>query len=194
MKKAVGFVSIVVLVFFSIGYFASFLITEEHIHIPETNIIRDAQEGGLYLTMVYFGSSFCQASNNKNNHEAIKDIKDSLRVFANSRDLSLITRGISLDNISDHGTSYINKSGPYDEVISGLGMYNTGLNEYVWNKDYSFPATPQILIFKTRYLFQTGSDENILNISKEDSLIERIIGANEIQVLSNSFSEIIYFE
>lgn len=166
--------------FFAIGYGLSYFVQEDELHIPNTDIPHDAQYGGEYLTVVYIGASSCPASNNPENHANVRSIIEGVDSLAAQHNLSAISRGISLNNVAKQGIAYLEESGPYDEVIAGLRMYSTGLEQYVWDTESLGAVTPQIIVYRTWYDFDTASDGRIFNISKRNSVLARTAGSHGI--------------
>lgn len=136
-------------IFFSLGYAISFFIPDADVRVPNTDITNDAINGGAYIEVVYIGASHCTPSNNSETHSNVKRIKSEIeQIFETSDSTSVIFKGIAINNVADQGVSFLEETGPYDEISSGLGVYNSSLDQYVWDNDSILPETPQIIINK----------------------------------------------
>jgi len=139
---------------------------------------------GKYLRMVYIGSAGCSFSNNKNTHQIVKNLKRKLPKIAHANNLQFITTGVAVDKISQRGINYLQKSGPYDEVVSGTGWYNLGIKHYVWENIQGTASTPQVLLTITKYEKETTGSQ-IGNIKRKENLLKRYRGVDQIKRLND---------
>jgi hypothetical protein len=139
-----------------------------------------AMEEAIYLRLVYIGSSNCGFSNNENAHEIVRELKDYFQLFAHKNGYKFLSTGVALDLNAEQGIAFLEKSGPYDEIISGIGWFNLGAHQYIWNTLPGYGSTPQILLTTTKFnpiIF----GERLANIEQADQLLERISGIHEIK-------------
>jgi len=133
------------------------------------------------------GASHCTPSNNSETHSNVKRIKSEIeQIFETSDSTSVIFKGIAIDNVADQGISFLEETGPYDEISSGLGVYNSSLDRYVWDNDSTLPETPQIIINKVYYKINSTDEGAINEVSRQDSLITKATGFEEIERLSEN--------
>jgi len=133
-----------------------------------------------YIHFIYIGSSGCGYCNNPNTEEMIKYIKKYFLYIAHSHNLKYLTTGISTDIISRNGIKFLNKTGYYDEIISGGSWFNLGTNNYIWKALPGKAETPQILITLIKYHVM-GGVENISNINRKEKVLKRIVGMYNIE-------------
>jgi len=137
-------------------------------------------ETGSYIRFVYLGSPQCAFCNNQKAHDLINSLKNFLKVRSNENGYKYISTGISVSSNSAHGFNFLNKSGFYDEIISGANWFNLGANYYVWNQFPGYPDTPQIILIKTNFKVRSAG-LSISNIEQNDVLLKRVIGLNNIE-------------
>lgn len=146
-------------------------------------------EEATYIRFVYIGTSGCVFSNSAYTHNMIKDLKNELRAIAHKHGYRFLSTGISIDYSVERGIEFLDKSGPYDEIITGIGMFNLGAQYYVWNSLPGEMVSPQILIIKTK-LNPVLAGQSIANIRQEDEILERIYGAEGINDLLNRINNV----
>ncbi len=167
---------VILLLLFSVGFiFAYDFNIDSMSHISDV-----ALEDASYIRFVYIGSSTCYYCNNDETHKMIIDLKDLLRSFANERNYRFLSTGISVDKFTHHGLEFLNKSGAYDEIVTGASWLNLGANYYIWDRFPAYPDTPQILIILTNFKIKSAG-RSIGNIEQKDFLIQRISGMNNIK-------------
>ncbi|MBD3615286.1 MAG: hypothetical protein HUJ22_01845 [Gracilimonas sp.] len=142
--------------------------------------------GGDYFHLVYIGSADCAACNDSL-HKEIKVMKDRLREVSKLHDFRLMTTGISVEVNSTRGVEFLNKSGPYDEIIAGAGWYNLGVDNYIWNKFDGEGAIPQVLILKNKF-HVNASTIGIMNIERNDSLLYRLSSYKSIKDFNHNMN------
>lgn len=103
--------------------------------------------GGVYIRMVYIGSSRCVYSNNRNTHKMVSDIKKRLENTFEEANENFLSTGISIDRSSVEGLNLLDKSGPYDEILVGGGSFNLGLIKYASGST----STPKIIFLLEEY-------------------------------------------
>lgn len=163
---------------FVIGFWLStFIILEKPEEFNSTDLI-----DGEFIQFVFIGSSSCSFSNNE---EIFIMISELIQEFESISDLyvkNFIFTGISTDLSALEGVDYLKKTGTYDEIISGISWYNTGLLQYIWDPEIGYASTPQILILRGKYDV-ISNDYNIFDIKKSNQLLKRYRGVDEIRNL-----------
>lgn len=122
--------------------------------------------GGVYVRMVYIGSSKCVYSNNSHTHKMVSAIKKRMKSIFEEADVNFLSTGISTDRSSEEGLDFLKKSGPYDELLVGGGSFNLGVIKYVSGST----STPKILFFLENY----DTELIGLNMSNFDSSQKRL--------------------
>lgn len=136
-----------------------------------------------FISLVYISSSECPVCNNEENKENVSNVKNKFENVADRLGLDLYTVGVAKENGPYKGIRHLNRTGLYDEIISGMGPYNTAYQKYVWN-DPIEPGTPQILIFEVSY-FNEPKGKYIGNVSADYNLLMEVHGFAEIDSLSS---------
>jgi len=147
------------------------------------------QDGGEYIRFVYIGSQRCGFSNNSENHENVIALREYIRNLAKDFEYKFISTGISVDINAYQGVNYLEKTGPFDEIVSGSTWFNIGADKYVWEEFQGRPATPQIILTKTEYMVEELSginrSENVLiQVTGKDSIegkLDSLLGLNNLE-------------
>ena len=152
----------------------------------------DAQ-GGKYIRLIFIGSSECGFSNTKKTHDSVLLIKERLKDFSNKEGYGFISTGISDDVDASKGIEYLNKTGPYDEIIAGARLYNLGIQYYVWDRSLGSPSTPQIIISMNSYNVSLESNR-ISDITRDEKVLRRAKGGGAVGRLSGFMSSLSHDE
>lgn len=171
--------------------FLLFLLGFVNIYDPHKNQTTDTNyesiNSGKYFRLVYIGSSSCGFSNNDEMHKQIQSIKKILKDSLSQKDIKLITTGISVDRDPFVGYHFLEKTKPYDEIITGSNWYNLGADRYIWDHFSGLDATPQVLLLSNTFN-NTGTGGNMGVIERKEDLLERYVGANEINDLDEKLN------
>lgn len=136
-------------------------------------------KGGDYIQLVYIGSSGCGYCNDSLHAEFV-DLSDRLKAYSLNNGKKFYTTGISTDINPNKGMDFLEKAGTFDEIITGGGWYNMGVNYYIWDKFQLEGYVPQILIIDLQ-LDVNGSIDGILDITRKDSLLEIFSSLSELK-------------
>lgn len=186
-KYVVKNIFILMLVFL-VGFLYAFDGYQKY-HGNGIDIANDVHNEGRYIKMIYIGSPSCQFSNTPENHDHMDFIKDYIRSKSDSSDLRFLSVGVSTGNNTNMGVKYLQNTGPYDQVVSGMGYYNIAAIDYVWESSPNQISTPQIVILIFTYSVVGTSTGTINNVSRKDSLIYRLEGTDEISSFYNSLKD-----
>lgn len=177
-----GLLSIISGTIISLG-FISFSSTSENLSYS-----KDVDKEGDYLRLIFIGSSNCVYCNTELN-EKIKSIKSRIEIESIGT-FDYVFTGISVDNNSQNGFEFLNKSGFYHEVISGGGWANLGAMKYIWRDLEHLPVVPQLVITHSNIsvreinfgigdinrdeeiIFRFDNYFDILNLSEDDLITE----------------------
>jgi len=139
-----------------------------------------------FIRFVFIGRSSCRFSNYDKTHGMVRHTKDILKRYSDSLDVRFLSTGVSLDNNANRGVEYLLETGPYDEIVSGSGLHNSGYSEFVWQNELS-GGTPQMLAFRyTSNMYPTG--RGIEKIRSSSDLIFRAVGIDEIDQINRRLS------
>lgn len=133
-------------------------------------------DGGNYIKLTYIGSSHCYFSKNIENNRNVIKIKQQVKELAIINDYKFISSGISVDFNAYQGIKFLEKTGPYDEIIVGNNWFNEGVFKYVWDGFQGRPATPQIIISNVTYEVEVYH-----GIKKSETVLKRFNGGTEIK-------------
>lgn len=98
------------------------------------------------LRLVFIGSSACPISNNDETHRLVIRLRNKMRDLAQRHGYAFVSTGVSVDQSAKRGVEYLNRSGPYNEIISGLGHLNLGIDRHVWDRFAGDGSLPQVLV------------------------------------------------
>jgi len=175
----------------SIGLFVIGFLYGINNSAPTDNESNIDLSGGLYIRMVYIGSSKCVYSNNRHTHKMVSDIKKRLESSFKETGVGFVSTGISTDRSSKEGLEFLKKSGPYNEILVGGGSFNLGLIKYVSGST----STPKIIFFLEEYDTELIG-LNISNFSNAQKRLNIYNGQYEIEdldeFLKNSSRERIF--
>tara|TARA_R100001143_G_scaffold63595_1_gene73193 strand:- start:2291 stop:2890 length:600 start_codon:yes stop_codon:yes gene_type:complete len=134
--------------------------------------------GGVYIRLVFIGSSDCFFSNNKETHHMISYIKSELDEAMKNASLKFISTGMSYDHSSNRAIEYLEKTGPYDELLIGGGAFNLGVINYTSGGS----STPKLMLFVEKYETDLIG-LNMNNFKDSQHLLKTYTGQFEIQAL-----------
>ena len=101
---------------------------------------------GDELVLVYIGSSGCSWSNVPGLPAVVDGLKTTIQNRARRTGNAFATLGIARDAVAADGIAHLAKFGDFDEVISGRGWANTGVQKYIYGAMPGEGATPQVLV------------------------------------------------
>jgi len=82
------------------------------------------------------------------------------------------------------GIRFLEKTGPYDEILTGSSWFNLGVQRYIWENFEGHSSTPQVLLMHNN--FKTSPVGNSLGrVERNEKVIERFRGVDEIRKLTN---------
>lgn len=184
------FIFLILILSVTTGYLSRYYFDNSVSDQYESNVT--SMGGGIYMRLIFIGSTSCPFCTD-DVHEQVKKIKSELKKSTEVRGIKYITTGISVDLNSIKGTKYLEKSGYYDEIISGGSWLNNGVQRYNWSY-LKQPATPQIIISKS--IFDVVSSLNsISSIKLSEDILFRFEGTDQINQLyelttNNKFDEL----
>lgn len=103
--------------------------------------------GGTYVRFVFIGSSNCVYSNHEDTHRTVSSIKNELNSVFKQSPINFISTGITYDMSSIIGIQFLEKTGPYNELLVGAGPLNLGIINYSSRGS----STPRVLLFLEQY-------------------------------------------
>ena len=104
---------------------------------------------GAELALVFIGSSNCGWSNVEELPPMIKRLKLLLKHRADDLGMSFAAVGVARDMHAASGVRHLATFGEFDEIMSGRGWSNIGLQKYVYGDDLAGPAaTPQVIVLE----------------------------------------------
>ena len=103
-------------------------------------------QSGTELVVAFIGSSSCHAADSTGFIEAIGRMKDLLSARAGRLGYRFATVGVALDWRVKDGLQFLDRFGPFDEVVAGRNWLNTAAISYVWTDLHNRPAIPQVVI------------------------------------------------
>ena len=143
---------------------------DDGVYRPAT--MRDEDEE---IALIYIGASSCGWSNQPELAATIKELKVLLASRAQDTGLGFAAVGIATDVVADAGIEHLDKFGAFDEVISGRGWSNAGVQEYVFETIPGPAATPQVLVVR-RIIDSDGDSPTVL----DEQLLTRKLGLRRI--------------
>lgn len=180
VNKNAFYVFVIFLLLFFIGFQWSYDDTSYHDYRTDVNL-----DGGDYVRFVFIGSSHCGFSNDFENHNNILDLKETLKNHVRANNLKFISTGISVDMNAYQGFKYLEKTGPYDEILSGSSWFNIGVDRYVWDNFQGYPSTPQIVLIKSEFMV-----EEFYGIKRSERVLKRVSGKNDIDRMLEKVSQL----
>lgn len=139
------------------------------------------------IQLIYIGSNRCVYCSN-DFHNEVKILRSNLEKWAEFHDYQLISTGISVDVNSDEGIRFLQKSGPYDEIVAGWSWYNSGISHHVWNDKKTEGFVPQIKLLKLKIHIAGSPSGNILNIEREEEPLKSLSNIKELKNFNTTFN------
>lgn len=183
-KKNIILGTFLFLIFFLVGFY-------EIIPLPKISIKWETPRedkmytpsyqtvNGKMINFIYIGCSTCSAANDKRLPQVVDSLKFMVKIKALAHNYFFSTTGISKDWIVEDGIDHLKIFGEFDQIMTGRNWQNEGIFKYVWQEFPSVPGVPQILIVKQE-IVDTGNQERNLYLIKDERLIMRKLGLNEI--------------
>lgn len=171
---------------FVIGFLITF---DKPFEFDNHKSVINSFESSSYYRLVVIGSSGCVFSNSEESITMIKNIKKKFREIAAHQNKKAVFTGISLDLNPTYGIQYLNKTGPYDEITTGLSWYNSGILRYIWDVFEGEAATPQIIITRSNFNVRSAGEE-IGEIEHSEQMLGRFVGINDMRSFLTSLNEV----
>lgn len=130
---------------------------------------------GEELVLVYIGSSNCSWSNGPELPGIVGELKTTLRDRAQDSGRAFAAVGVARDGVAADGIAHLAKFGAFDEIMSGRGWANTGVQKYIYGPMPGEGATPQVLVLARSLDYQLGH----VSVVDERVLVRRV-GSDEI--------------
>jgi hypothetical protein len=113
----------------------------------------------------------------------VKAIKTNLESKLKKESIHFISTGLAYDYSQIAAFDYLNKSGPYDELLVGGGSFNLGVIHYVSGSS----PTPMLLLFREVYNTQPIG-LNLSNFLDSQHFLKAYTGQFEIKELHELIS------
>jgi len=126
------------------------------------------------LLLIYVGASNCRWSNMPELRAAVRSAVTQVSQEAKRMGLAFAAVGVARDWSVRNGLEHLRNIANFDEVVSGDGRYNLGLERYVYGPLGGEAATPQVVVVERR-----ARSKNVLDDVKEHVLV-RYIGLQRI--------------
>ncbi len=130
---------------------------------------------GEELAIVFVGSSACAWSNRPELTKIVRNLKTTLAARAAAAGIGFAAVGVARDLVAERGIAHLEKFGRFDEVMSGRGWANTGIQKYLYDGMPGPGATPQILVVARSVEYATGHVTVV-----DERVLVRIVGLKEI--------------
>ena len=127
------------------------------------------------IAFIYIGSSSCVWSNQPELIDIIGKLKLMLASRAEINGLGFAAVGIARDMVTSNGIAHLQKFGAFDEVMSGRGWSNIGVQKYIFDAIPGPAATPQILV-----VVRTPNDSDGAPGWASERLVMRKLGLREM--------------
>lgn len=134
------------------------------------------------LVLVYIGKWNCGPSNAPDMSELVGEIKDSLKLVADSLGYTFTTLGVATDRAVSDGTAHLQQFGTFDQMSAGAGWENIVASRYVRDVFPGPRATPQ-LVLTVRGNNDKGETKEPSARSADNSerLLVRMVGLDELR-------------
>ena len=166
---------------FALALTGGFPVPEVRIHwdVPpaETDNYRPRanRASGEELALVYIGSSSCSWSNIPELPGIVRNLKTTLHYRARDTGRAFAAVGIARDGIAADGVAHLAKFGGFDEVMSGRGWANTGIQKYIYGAMPGEGATPQVLVVVRSLDYALGHISVV-----DERVLVRKVGSDDI--------------
>lgn len=134
-----------------------------------------SSRAGTEIVFVYVGSSTCGWSNTRDMPDYVDYLKQRLNRHAQDRGLAFAAIGIARDRVVEDGLEHLKKFGAFDEVTTGRGWANLGVQRYVYGEMPGQGATPQVAVLLRRLDYVSGH----VVVTDQDVLVRKV-GVAEI--------------
>ena len=133
---------------------------------------------GEETALVYVGSSTCGWSNTPEFPSLIQGLKAELQSRAHREGWRFATIGIAKDRRVVEGLAHLDKFGAFDEVMTGRGWANRGVQEFVYGRGSlaGRGATPQVIVVSRRLEFVADGHVSIA----DEHVVVRKVGLDQI--------------
>lgn len=141
----------------------------------ETYQVPTRPQPGTELLAIFVGSSTCTASTDPDLKATLRRIHNGLRELAEREQKIFVSVGVALDQDPWRGIKFLERFGPFDEVLSGGNWLNTGSVAFILRDFPGRRAIPQLILIE-----RDVSIESTGIASVEDRLVGRKVGSEAI--------------
>ncbi len=141
--------------------------------------VGDSASSWSEVTLIFLGASWCAGVNTPGLAESVRRASIDFAASATRAGVSARVIGISLDHKWATGVKFLERFGPFSEIVSGGAWLNTGSLRYLWSDLAGAPSMPQLIVTSRRIERAFGG----LTIGQEN-LIARYVGVREIMAES----------
>jgi hypothetical protein len=127
------------------------------------------------VVIAFLASSWCSGVTTEGLDGAVRFLVEGVAAEAGRRHISARSIGVALDKDPADGVRFLERFGPFDEVIAGNGWNNVGVIRYVWADVPGVPSIPQVVVTVRQVRRLVGG----LVIDNE-LLAARLIGPREV--------------
>jgi hypothetical protein len=145
--------------------------------LPQSRLEASGVQQDKEIVLVYIGSSTCGPSNSVDMRSQITVVRQILQEEAAKRGVRVRSVGIAKDIAVKAGLAHLRKMGPFDEVLTGRGWLNVGLERYVRSVMPGAAATPQLIVTVRKLSIVEGQSGSIL----DETVLTRKVGLEEIR-------------
>jgi len=177
---------IIFIVSFTLSYLYSNFSKEENTNTESTYLPEYLFSDGNEIALVYITSAHCFFSTSPEMPKLIEKAKLRARNEAIENGASFAAIGVVVDWNVNQGFKHLSQFGEFDEVIIGRNWFNTGARKFIYaDTTVLRGSVPQLVIVSRLNEVQRNDASSTYNI-KEQNIIARYSGADEIEAYANN--------
>jgi hypothetical protein len=142
--------------------------------------------GPSEIVLVLIGSESCGAHGIAGFNEAVRRARMRIAAHAEEQGVSFASTGVSFDWSIQDGLRFLDRLGPWDEVIIGRNWFGFAAAHFVWRDLPGDPVIPQVIVLERqierqseaiiignyRVLFRIIGADNIIEWSQSNNLVD----------------------
>ncbi len=132
------------------------------------------------LVVLYVGRASCGYCTSEAMGEALSGVRSVVSALAKSTGTTYRIYGVGVDRDRQRSLEHLEKLGGFDAVSAGDRWLSPAAGELAWGRFAGPRTTPQILILERMLRVKGGVEEGYVDV-REENLLARLIGLNEIE-------------
>jgi hypothetical protein len=125
---------------------------------------------GEQVIAFFVGAKFCAAYSREGFPETVRTLREKLAGRASEAGMEFVFVGVALDWTVEDGLEFLERFGPFDEIVAGQNWLNETAIRYIWRDLPGRAAVPQVILLHR----EIRVDDRVIQILNEQIMTRRI--------------------